>query len=112
MTKKTDLEKDAFKIKERNPKKKKKVKDRLMSIRRLKTTKVAWLNRYVPVAIKTAIQDITKKNKTPLYSNWAIAGFASVESLASGNLKLYAVIADKAIARLSGINIKAKIATC
>ena len=112
ITKKTDREKEAFKIKERKPKKKKKEKDLLINIRRLKTTRVAWLKRYVPVAISTAIQERTKKNKIPRYSNWAIAGFASLDALESGNLKLYAVIAEKAIARLSGINIRARIATC
>jgi hypothetical protein len=41
MTKKTEREKDAFKMKERNPRIKKYVKDLLMIMRKLKTTKVA-----------------------------------------------------------------------
>ncbi len=112
MTKNTDLEKDAFKINERKPRKKKKLKDLLINMRRLKTTRVAWLKRYVPVAINTAIHEITIKNIIPRYSNCANAGFGIDGERESGNLKLYAVIAEKPIARLSGINISAKMATC
>ena len=88
ITKKSERENDAFKIKERNPRKKKKVKDRLIIIRKLNTTKVAWLKRYVPVSIKVLIQAITRRVKIPRYSNWAIAGTPSMEACASGNLKL------------------------
>ena len=112
ITKKTEREKEALRMNERKPKKKKKVKERLKIIRKLNMTKVAWLNRYVPVAIKTRIQEITKKARMPRYSNWAIAGFPSIKVVASGKRHAYAVTAEREIAIESGMSMSAKMTTC
>jgi hypothetical protein len=66
----------------------------------------------VPDVTKVAIQAKTTIAKIPLYSNCAMAGFPSTKVEDSGNLKLYAVIAESAIAKVSGINMSAKITIC
>ena len=107
INKKTPRENDAFNMKDKKPRKKKKAKDRLRSNLRLKTTSVAWLNLYVPEKTKTAIQAITMPPKIFLYSNWLIAGVVIVPATASGNRFAYATIAASPIAIESGTNIKA-----
>jgi hypothetical protein len=83
-----------------------------MVIRKLKTTSVEWLKRYVPAAIKVKIHKHTNTIRIPLYSNCAMAGALPEILAASGNLKLYAVKAEAEIAIASGISMNAIIERC
>lgn len=69
ITKNTERENEALRMKDPNPSTKKNRNDFFMIIRKLKITRVEWLNRYAPVAMSKNAQAITIRIRIPRYSN-------------------------------------------
>ena len=78
ITKNTERENEALRMNDPNPSTKKNRNDFFMIIRKLKITRVEWLNRYVPVAMSKNAQDNTIRIRIPRYSNCNISAFAAI----------------------------------